>query len=229
MAIKTYPKGSKVKLSANFQACEFDCSCSRCKQTPVDEKLVEFLQQIRDHFGKPVRIVGPYRCPEHNAEVANASKNSRHMKGMAADIKITGVVPAEIAKYAESIGVLGIGLYDTAKDGHFVHIDTRDYKSFWFGHAQQKRTTFGGAPEEPVEEKAFSLTLRQLRKGMKGDDVKVLQQLLIAAGYNCGGTGADGVFGVNTEKAIIDYQCEHSLAGDGIVGPATMATLLGVK
>ena len=40
----------------------------------------------------------------------------------------------EIAKYAESIGVLGIGLYETDKDGHFVHIDTRTKKSFWYGH-----------------------------------------------------------------------------------------------
>lgn len=239
MAIKTYPKGSTEKLSKNFRACEFDCRCSRCKETKIDEKLVEYLQQIRDHFGKPVNICGPYRCPEHNAEVANASKTSRHMKGMAADIKITGVEPAEIAKYAESIGVLGIGLYDTDKDGHFVHIDTRDYKRFWFGHAGAKRTTFGGAVEQaPATEdkpaETFTLTLRKLSKGSKGEDVKALQQLLIANGYNCGVTGpnkdgVDGSFGGSTQAAVIHYQTEHSLTGDGVVGPATMASLLGVK
>ena len=37
----------------------------------------------------------------------------------------------------------GIGLYDT-----FVHIDTRESKSFWYGHGQERRTTFGGVPEE---------------------------------------------------------------------------------
>ena len=151
MAIKTYKKGSNEKLSANFRAYEFDCTCARCKETKIDEKLVAFLQQIRDHFGKPIggsRLTA-YRCPDHNAEVANAARNSRHTQGMAADISIAGVEPAEIAKFAESIGVLGIGLYDTDADGHFVHIDTRDYKSFWFGHKQEKRTTFGGAQEEP--------------------------------------------------------------------------------
>jgi len=54
-----------------------------------------------------------------------------------------GIAPEEIAKYAESIGVKGIGLYDT-----FVHIDTRESKSFWYGHGQERRTTFGGVPEE---------------------------------------------------------------------------------
>ena len=84
-----------------------------------------------------------YRCPTHNSRVGGAT-GSRHSKGHAADIVVRDVAPAEVAKYAESIGILGIGLYETAKDGYFVHIDTRDYKSFWYGQAQVGRTTFGG-------------------------------------------------------------------------------------
>ena len=54
------------------------------------------------------------------------------------------MAPREVAKYAESIGVLGIGLYETSADGFFTHIDTRDYKSFWYGQACAARSTFGG-------------------------------------------------------------------------------------
>jgi len=144
MAIKTYPKGSTEKLAPNFYAYEFDCACSRCTETKVDEELPKILQKIWDYFGKPVRITGPYRCPAHNAEIPNAAKGSLHMKGMAADIQVDGIQPAEVAEFAESMGVLGIGLYDD-----FVHVDTRTYKSFWYGHAQEKRTTFGGAAAEP--------------------------------------------------------------------------------
>jgi hypothetical protein len=79
---------------------------------------------------------------------------SRHSKGQAADIYINGVTPAEIAKYAESIGILGIGLYETDADGHFVHIDTREYKSFWYGQKQAQRTTFGGAIVKDEETKS---------------------------------------------------------------------------
>ena len=93
---------------------------------------MNYLQQIRTHFGKPVHINSGYRCATHNKKVGGA-KASKHATGQAADIKINGVAPSEIAKYAESIGVLGIGLYETNSDGYFVHIDTRTTKSFWYG------------------------------------------------------------------------------------------------
>ena len=144
MAIKTYAKGSSTKLSTNFNSSEFDCHGSGCcSSTLVDDKLVTYLQQIREHFGKPVNISSGYRCATHNKNIGGAT-NSRHSKGQAADIYITGVAPAEIAKYAESIGILGIGLYETNSDGFFVHVDTRETKSFWYGQNEASRTTFGG-------------------------------------------------------------------------------------
>ena len=144
MAIKTYTKGSNTKLSANFNSSEFDCHGSGCcSSTLVDDKLVTYLQQIREHFGKPVNISSGYRCATHNKNIGGAT-NSRHSKGQAADIYINGVAPAEIAKYAESMGILGIGLYETNSDGFFVHVDTRETKSFWYGQKEASRTTFGG-------------------------------------------------------------------------------------
>ena len=144
MAIKTYAKGSNTKLSANFNSSEFDCHGSGCcSSTLVDDKLVTYLQQIREHFGKPVNISSGYRCAIHNKNIGGAT-NSRHSKGQAADIYISGVAPAEIAKYAESIGILGIGLYETNSDGFFIHVDTRETKSFWYGQKEASRTTFGG-------------------------------------------------------------------------------------
>ena len=144
MAIKTYAKGSKTKLSDNFNSSEFDCHGSGCcSSTLVDDKLVTYLQQIREHFGKPVNISSGYRCATHNRNIGGAT-NSRHSKGQAADIYINGVAPAEIAKYAESMGILGIGLYETNSDGFFVHVDTRETKSFWYGQKEASRTTFGG-------------------------------------------------------------------------------------
>lgn len=144
MAVKTYTKGSNASLSKNFKVSEFACKGGGCcSKVLIDDKLVEYLQKIRDHFKKSITITSGYRCPTHNSRVGGAS-GSRHTKGHAADIVVDGVKPSEVAKYAESIGVLGIGLYETPKDGYFVHIDTRDYKSFWYGHAQAYRSTFGG-------------------------------------------------------------------------------------
>ena len=144
MGYKTCKKGVVVKLSAHFNSTEFDCHGSGCcSQTLINEKLIEYLEKIREHFGKPITITSAYRCPTHNRNVGGAT-GSRHSKGDAADIVVSGVAPREVAKYAESIGVLGIGLYETSADGFFTHIDTRDYKSFWYGQACAARSTFGG-------------------------------------------------------------------------------------
>lgn len=150
MAVKTYPKSNATMLSKNFSAREFRCGlgspCSSCTTTLVDELLVEYLQKIRDYFGAEVEITSGYRCPTYNSRPSvGGATGSRHTKGQAADIVVRGVAPRRVAAYAEYIGVKGIGLYETAKDGYFVHIDTRTAKSFWYGQAQAGRSTFGGA------------------------------------------------------------------------------------
>lgn len=137
-----YMKGAEVTLSTNFTSDEFDCHGSGCCSiTLVDQKLVNYLQDIRSHFNKPVNISSGYRCAKHNKSIGGAT-SSYHMKGQAADIYIDGVSPIEIARYAEQKGILGIGLYETNKDGHFVHIDTRTSKSFWYGQDEAPRATF---------------------------------------------------------------------------------------
>lgn len=150
MAINTYTKGKAVKLSDNFKSTEFDCHGSGCCSTTlIDSQLVNYLQKIRNHFGKSVTINSAYRCETHNKKIGGGS-NSYHKKGQAADIKVSGVTPAEVAKYAESIGILGIGLYETNTDGYFVHIDTRTKKAFWYGQKQVSRTTFGGQSQTTI-------------------------------------------------------------------------------
>ena len=143
MAVKTYSKGSNTSLSANLKVSEFACKGNGCCSTVlIDDQLVTYIQKIRDHFKKPITITSGYRCATHNARVGGAT-GSRHNKGQAADIVVQGVAPKKVAQYAESIGIMGIGLYETNQDGHFVHIDTRTTKSFWYGQAQAYRSTFG--------------------------------------------------------------------------------------
>ena len=127
MGVKTYQETAKTQLSKNFNSYEFRCGLGSpcvCSTILIDDKLVEYLQKIRDHFGKPITITSAYRCPSYNKSIGS-SNGSYHTKGMACDFVVSGVTPREVAKYAESIGILGIGLYESASDGHFVHIDTR--------------------------------------------------------------------------------------------------------
>lgn len=231
MAIKTYNSKDATKLSNNFRVNEFSCKCGKCTKVLIDDKLVEYLQKIRDHFGKPVYI-SAYRCEAHNKAVGGVSR-SYHMLGQAADVTISGVAPAEVAKYAESIGILGIGLYETKQDDFFVHIDTRTTKSFWYGQAQARRTTFGGAPAQSTTTtttstptKTYALNLPLLVEGMTGESVKSLQQLLNAKGFNCG--TPDGIFGAKTKAAVIAYQNKYKLTPDGKVGSQVWTSILGL-
>ena len=71
--------------------------------------------------------------------------------------------------------------------------------------------------------------LPSLYNGKRGDEVKIIQNLLIGKGYSCGSSGADGVFGTGTANAVKKFQTDKKLTSDGVVGPATWKALLNVK
>lgn len=130
MTIKAYSKakdGNK-KVSTNFKVREFACS-DGSDPIFIDTDLVNVLQKIRTHFGKPVTITSAYRTPAHNKTVGGTTY-SQHLYGRAADIKISGVSPKQVAQYAETLlkNYGGIGIYNT-----FTHIDVRDICSRWNG------------------------------------------------------------------------------------------------
>ena len=121
-------KEGNTKLSNNFKVKEFACNDSS-DVIFIAPGLVDVLQKIRDHFGKPVNINSAYRTPIYNAKVDGAT-NSQHLYGTAADIRINGVAPKDVAAYAETLlsGTGGIGIYN-----NFVHVDVRRNKSRWNG------------------------------------------------------------------------------------------------
>ena len=218
MGYKTCIKEKAVKLSKNFNSTEFDCHGKGCCNTTlINETLVEYVQKIRDHFDKPITISSGYRCAKHNKNVGGAT-GSRHAKGDAADIVVKDVAPAEVAKYAESIGILGVGLDETDKDGHFVHIDTRTTKSFWYGQAQAKRTTFGGSATVETKPKVDTKidTVKEVQQWLK-DDYK----------FNI---SADGIYGPKTKEALIKVlQKAVGVKADGVYGIKTRIAVKTLK
>jgi peptidoglycan hydrolase-like protein with peptidoglycan-binding domain len=55
-----------------------------------------------------------------------------------------------------------------------------------------------------------------------------MQRLLLTNGIKLPKYGADGDFGGETEKGVMEYQRKVGLDDDGIVGSKTMGKLLGV-
>lgn len=129
-SVKIYSKskdGTKY-LAKNFKVKEFACQ-DGTDPVFVSQELVEVLQKIRTHFGKPVVINSGYRTVSHNKKVGGATY-SQHQYGMAADIQVSGVSPKDVAAYAETLlpNTGGIGIYST-----FTHVDVRSVKSRWNG------------------------------------------------------------------------------------------------
>ena len=119
-------KDGGLSLSPHFKVWEFACH-DGSDTVFVSPALVEVLEKIRVHFGKPVIISSGYRTENHNAKNGGAAY-SRHKYGMAADIRISGVSPADIAAYAETLlgAGGGVGVYR-----QFCHVDVRGEKSRW--------------------------------------------------------------------------------------------------
>lgn len=248
MGICTYKKGTAYKLSENFTSNEFDCHGNGCcSATKIDESLVFYLQKIREHFGQPITISSGYRCPTHNKNEGGET-GSRHTKGQAADIVVKGVAPAEVAKYAESVGILGIGLYETKNDGFFVHIDTRTYKSFWYGQAQKYRSTFGGSKADATvkawQEAAIADGYKFPKYGADGGWGSECEEVakkavckrcyfpnwknknLVKIIQTHVGVSADGKFGAGTKNAVKAWQEENGLVADGEVGYNTWRKMI---
>ena len=66
-------------------------------------------------------------------------------------------------------------------------------------------------------------TARVLKRGSYGEEVRYLQQKLYSFLYPVG--TIDGIFGTNTENAVKEFQREHGLSVDGVVGNNTWEML----
>lgn len=219
MAVKTYKKSASVKLSENFSLSEFHCKGSGCcSSTLLDEKLVELLQELRNKLGRSVNISSGYRCRKHNTAVGGVSA-SNHVKGKAADITVSGMDAAEVAKAAESVGFKGIILYTKKK---FVHVAVRDTKCFQknTGSKVVTVTTFGGSEMCPYAQPEGAV-----RYGDKGEAVRWVQWMLNK--YGCS-LSVDGSYGSKTRAAVRNFQAKYSLETDGTAGPKTQAKLKAV-
>ena len=85
------------------------------------------------------------------------------------------------------------------------------------------------AAPEPAEKPAryapyeYSVKISLLRRGNSGPQVRNLQTLLNARGFDCG--AADGEFGPKTAAALLAFQRAHKLGADGEFGAQSFAAL----
>lgn len=80
-------------------------------------------------------------------------------------------------------------------------------------------------PSEPADDKIPTENLPTLRKGNTGEYVTLLQTKLLQKGYDLGKYSIDGDFGSATLTAVKQFQRDHGLTVDGVVGKTTWTAL----
>lgn len=122
-----------MKLTTNFSLSEFNRR-NYAVPTDVMRNLIELarnLQILRDEVKKPIKITSGYRPAELNAKVGGV-KSSKHIIGQAADFKIEGYTPKQVAAIIEKLIAAGkmkqggLGTYST-----WVHYDVRGTAARW--------------------------------------------------------------------------------------------------
>jgi len=163
----------------------------------------------------------------------------------AAQINVSSASPAYPVLKAGSQGtdvrklqvrLAELGYYNGGADGIFGSSTEAAVKSF----QRNNSLTADGQAGEQTQKKLYSSSAasaprpvatadpnakRTLRIGMEGNDVYGMQVRLIELRY-LGGV-ADGVFGPETEAALIAFQKNNGLTPDGAAGPGTQSRLVG--
>lgn len=123
-----------MQLTPNFNLDEFKSKDGASFPAEVVQNLSTLavqLQALRDEVKKPITITSGYRSKEHNLKIGGAL-DSYHVRGMAADIQVSGMTPKQVYDTIEKLikeGKMmegGLGLYKT-----WVHYDHRGKRIRW--------------------------------------------------------------------------------------------------
>jgi hypothetical protein len=116
--------------------------------------------------------------------------------------------------------------FSGAPGGDWVHIEISNKYADDPDYYEQKMAELLGGKKparKPTAKKAApAYPGKSLRKGSKGDDVKLVQEKV--------GATPDGDFGPKTEKSVKSWQADNTACcgpSDGIVGPKTWGCMFG--
>jgi len=92
---------NNIRLDQYFILREFQCRC--CGVVKIRKLLLERLHVLRGSLKRPIIITSGYRCKNHNTAVGG-KVNSAHMRGAAADIRVTRISPLLVMVAAKRAG-----------------------------------------------------------------------------------------------------------------------------
>ena len=188
-------------------------------------------EPVEKHKEEPVKkhVEKPERKPEKQEESRPAVKV----------LKVRSI-GSEVKKLQTMLARLG---YDVSQDGIFGNGTKRAVMQFQEDYGLDADGIAGRGTwdalnnaepakkkkEEPIKKrkgetmnKPEKPASKVLKLSSAGNDVLNLQKKLSRLGYS---VSKDGVFGSGTQRAVIEFQQDHGLGADGIVGRGTWAAI----
>ena len=107
-----------------FSREELQCRCGQfCDYAcPMDSEFMKRLDDLREHFGKPLKVTSGYRCAKHNSNVSSTGVSGPHVSGKAIDFGISRGDAHALLGIAMSMSFSGIGIAQKGS-GRFIHLD----------------------------------------------------------------------------------------------------------
>lgn len=154
-----------TKVSNNFKRKEFvRANSTRGHYGFVSPLMIERVQALREHFGRPLKINSGYRSPGYNATLNGAARFSRHTYGDAIDFKINGVSFSAIAAKCRDLGAAFTQIYSS-----HIHCDWRTSPLEESVFGPQPRPTSGLRPLSVAKTKSMLETHSHIFASLVGN------------------------------------------------------------
>ena len=130
-----------VESSKHFSRDELKCSFDPDAEVLMDVDFMEALEELREEWGRPMRLSSAYRTENHPRERTKPRKydhlgnplpiGGMHCRGRAVDVLIAGADAVEFLRLALKY-FSGVGLNQVADwQQRFIHLDDRTNPAIW--------------------------------------------------------------------------------------------------
>ena len=130
-----------VESSKHFSRDELKCSFAPDAPVLMDVYFMEKLEELREEWGRPMRLSSAYRTEDNPRERSKPlkydhlgnplPKGGMHARGRACDVLVAGADAVELlrlaVKYFNGIGINQKGEWNQ----RFIHLDDRTNPAMW--------------------------------------------------------------------------------------------------
>ena len=142
-----------------------DAEKNQFYQIPIDSRLIQAFQIIREALNSPITLSSSFRSYSHEIKKGRFG-TSQHVEGKAFDLVGVGLVDLlkealstknKLYQRLRAVGVNGVGIYENK---NFIHIDTREPNylggyDFW-----------SGEEDDEIKKKSSSSLLTKISLGI---------------------------------------------------------------